>query len=91
MREQLLRVAREELPHSIACVVTEWDWPYIACEIIVERESQKPIVIGQNASVIKAAGMAARRQLPAGCYLDLKVRVERDWQQRSDIIERFGY
>lgn len=91
VREQLLRNAREELPHSIACRVTEWEWPYIRCEILVERESQKAIVVGKGGSVIKAAGMAARAQLPEGAYLDLIVRVERDWQKRLDIIERLGY
>jgi GTP-binding protein Era len=91
VREQLLRNAREELPHSIACRVTEWEWPYIRCEILVERESQKAIVVGKGGSVIKAAGVAARAQLPEGAYLDLIVRVERDWQKRIDIIERLGY
>ena len=91
VREQLLRVAKEELPHSIACRVVEWEWPYIRCEVLVERESQKAIVIGRNASVLKAAGTAARAQLPEGAYLDLHVRVERDWQRRRDIIEELGY
>ena len=43
VREQLLKVVREEMPHSIACRVTEWEWPRIRCEILVERESQKEI------------------------------------------------
>jgi GTP-binding protein Era len=91
VREQLLRVARDELPHSIACRVVEWDWPYVRCEIAVERESQKAIVVGRAGSVLKAAGTAARAQLPPGTYLDLRVVVERDWQRRSEVIERFGY
>jgi GTP-binding protein Era len=91
VREQLLRVAREELPHSIACRVVEWEWPYIRCEILVERDSQKAIVVGKGGSVLKAAGTAARAQLPPGAYLDLIVRVERDWQKRMDVIERLGY
>lgn len=91
VREQLLRVAKEELPHSIACRVTEWEWPYIRCEVLVERESQKAIVIGRNGAVLKAAGTAARAQLAPGAYLDLHVRVERDWQRRRDLIEELGY
>jgi GTP-binding protein Era len=91
VREQLLRVAREELPHSIACRVVEWEWPYVRCEILVERESQKGIVIGRGGDVLKAAGEAARAQLPDGTYLDLVVRVERDWQRRGDVIDRLGY
>jgi GTP-binding protein Era len=91
VREQLLRVAREELPHSIACRVTEWEWPYIAVEILVERESQKAIVIGKGGSILRDAGIAARKQLPDGAYLELRVRVERDWQRRTDVMDRLGY
>ncbi len=91
VREQLLRVARDELPHSIACRVVEWEWPYIRCEILVERDSQKAIVVGRAGAVLKEAGTAARAQLPPGAYLDLVVRVERDWQRRTEIIERLGY
>ena len=91
VREQLLLVARDELPHSIACRVVEWEWPYIRCEILVERASQKGIVIGQHGAVLKAVGAAARAQLPPGAYLDLHVVVERDWQKRTEVIERLGY
>jgi GTP-binding protein Era len=91
VREQLLRAAREELPHSIACRVTEWEWPYIAVEILVERESQKRIVVGRGGEVLKRAGTIVRASLPPGAYLDLRVVVERDWQRRPDVIERLGY
>ena len=70
VREQLLAVTREELPHSIATRVTEWEWPYIRCEILVERESQKGIVIGRKGSVLKQVGMRVREQL---VYLGLTV------------------
>jgi GTP-binding protein Era len=53
VREQLLAVVRDELPHSIACRVTEWEWPRIRCEILVERDSQKGIVIGKGGRVLK--------------------------------------
>ncbi|MGH9043597.1 MAG: GTPase Era, partial [Acidimicrobiales bacterium] len=91
VREQLLRATKEELPHSIACVVTEWEWPRIRCEILVERESQKGIVIGAGGGVLKAVGTAVRAQLPEGAYLELFVRVERHWQSRRDILDRLGY
>jgi GTPase len=91
VREQLLRKAREELPHSIACRVTEWEWPHITVEILVERDSQRGIVIGRGGAVLKAAGSAVRAGLPEGAYLELKVRVERDWQRRPDVISRLGY
>jgi GTPase len=91
VREQLLARARDELPHSIACRVTEWEWPRVRCEILVERESQKAIVIGRGGEVLKAVGTAVRRQLPPGAYLELHVRVERRWQQRDDALDRLGY
>ncbi|KAA0232638.1 MAG: GTPase Era [Acidimicrobiales bacterium] len=90
VREQLLALVREELPHSIATRVTEWDWPYIRCEILVERESQKPIVIGRKASVLKRVGMAVRDQLQPGAYLELHVKVDKDWQHRPRALERLG-
>ena len=91
VREQLLAVTREEVPHSIACRVTEWEWPRIRCEIIVERDSQKGIVIGKNASVLKEVGIRAREQLPEGAYLELFVKVDKDWQDRAKALERLGY
>jgi GTP-binding protein Era len=91
VREQLLRRAREELPHSIACRVTEWEWPHVRCEIVVERDSQKGIVIGKGGEVLKAVGTAVRRELPPGAYLELHVRVEKRWQQRAEALDRLGY
>ncbi len=66
VREQLLAVTHDELPHSIATRVTEWEWPRIRCEILVERDSQKGIVIGKKGAVLKEVGTAVRQQLPAG-------------------------
>jgi GTP-binding protein Era len=91
VREQLLRHAEQELPHSIACRVTEWEWPRIRCEILVERESQKGIVIGRGGAVLKAAGTAVREQLAPGAYLELFVKVEKSWQRHPELIERLGY
>lgn len=91
VREQLLRFARDELPHSIACQVTEREGPRIRCEIVVERPSQKAIVIGRRGENLRAVGTAVRAELPPGTYLELFVRVERDWQRRDDAIRRLGY
>lgn len=90
VREQLLSATRDELPYSIHCRVTDWEWPYVRCEILVERESQKAMVIGRGGSLLKQVGTAARAQLPPGAYLDLAVRVARDWQQKPGMIERLG-
>jgi GTP-binding protein Era len=91
VREQLLMRARDELPHSIACRVTEWEWPVVRCEILVERPSQKAIVIGRGGEVLKAVGTEVRRSLPPGTYLELFVRVERRWPQREEMLDRLGY
>ena len=91
VREQLLAVTREELPHSIACRVTEWEWPRIRCEILVERESQKGIVIGKGGEVLKQVGIEVRKQLPEGAYLELFVKVDKDWQRRPKALDRLGY
>jgi len=90
VREQLLIVARDELPHSIACLVTEWEWPRIRCEILVERDSQKGIVVGKGGAVLKAVGTAVRAQLRPGAYLELVVKVDKDWQRRPAAIPRLG-
>ena len=91
VREQLLAKTRDELPHAITCRVTEWEWPHIRVEIIVERDSQKAIVIGKGGEVLKAVGIAVRQELPEGTYLDLHVKVERRWQNRAEMLDRLGY
>lgn len=91
VREQLLAVLRDEVPHSVATRVTEWEWPRIRCEILVERESQKGIVIGHKGSVLKEVGTRVRSQLADGAYLELFVKVDKDWQRRPSRFERYGY
>ncbi|HEY1445629.1 MAG TPA: GTPase Era [Acidimicrobiales bacterium] len=91
VREQLLAKTRDELPHAITCRVTEWEGPLIRVEIIVERDSQKAIVIGKGGEILKAVGIAVREQLPEGTYLDLHVKVERRWQNREEMLDRLGY
>ncbi len=91
VREQLLAVTREELPHSIATRVAEWEWPRIRVEIIVERDSQKGIVIGKGGSVLKEVGTRVRAQLPPGAFLELHVTVDKDWQSKAASLERLGY
>jgi GTP-binding protein Era len=91
VREQLLAVTNDELPHSIATRVVEWEWPRIRCEILVERESQKGIVIGHKGSVLKKVGIAVREQLPEGVYLELFVKVDKDWQRKAGALDRLGF
>ena len=91
VREQLLAVTRDELPYSIATRVTEWEWPRIRVDIVVERESQKGMVIGKGGRILKEVGQRARAQMPEGVYLELRVKVDKDWQRRPDRVERLGY
>lgn len=91
VREQLLRVTRDEVPHSVATRVVEWEWPRIRVEILVERNSQKGIVIGKGGKVLKDVGTRVRRQLPKGAFLELVVAVDPNWQQDRAAIERLGY
>jgi len=91
VREQLLAIFGDEIPYSIATRVTEWEWPRVRCEIIVERESQKPMVIGRGGAVLKKVGTAVRQQMAPGAHLELRVKVDRDWQRRPDRVERLGY
>ena len=91
VREQLLAIVKEELPHSIATRVTEWEWPRIRCEILVERESQKGIVIGKKGLVLKEVGTKARQYLPEEVFLELFVRVDKNWQRQPRALNRLGY
>ncbi len=91
VREQLLGVLREELPHSVATRVTEWEGNRVRCEIIVERDSQKPMVIGKGGRVLAEVGRRAREQLPEGTFLELHVRVDKNWQRRPERVQRLGY
>ncbi len=91
VREQLLAVMREEVPHSIACRVTEWEWPRVKVEILVERKSQKGIVIGKGGAILKEVGSRVRNQLEPGAFVELVVKVDKDWQSRPRALERLGY
>ena len=91
VREQLLAVTHDELPHSIATRVTELEWPYIRVEILVERDSQKGMVIGKKGAVLKQVGTKVREQLRDGAYLDLQVTVRKDWQRRPSELDSLGF
>ena len=91
VREQLLHVLEDELPYSIATRVTEWEWPLVKCEIIVERDSQKGMVIGKGGELLKKVGIAARAQMPVGAFLELKVVVDKNWQRNAGKVQRLGY
>jgi GTP-binding protein Era len=100
VREKFLGRLREELPHSLAVIVTDTEnraggTLYVAAAVIVERDSQKRIVIGKGGAVLAAAGAEARQELEAlfgtAIYLDLRVKVEKDWQRRDHLLDRLGF
>ncbi len=91
VREQLLHRTHDELPHSIACRVSEWEWPRVKVEILVERDSQKGIVIGKGGAVLHDVGVAVREAFAAEMFLELFVKVEKHWQRRDDALDRLGY
>jgi GTP-binding protein Era len=99
IREAALEGVREELPHSIAVVVEEMipqgQVTKIYADVYVERPSQKAIVIGAKASRLKEVGTRARQEIEAllgtRVYLDLHVRVAKDWQRDPKQLRKLGY
>ncbi|MCJ7726765.1 MAG: GTPase Era [Acidimicrobiia bacterium] len=99
IREKFLARLRDELPHSLAVVIEDTEEQEngvlrISARLIVERDSQKGIVIGKGGALIREAGTEARIEietlLGTKVFLDLRARVEKDWQQRPGMIERLG-
>jgi GTP-binding protein Era len=97
VREQVLRHTRDELPFSTAVVVDKFEeGPLLRlyCTILVERQSQKPILIGKGGATIKAIGTAARLELErffqARVHLDLHVKVREQWREDERILDALG-
>ncbi|MGH2734662.1 MAG: GTPase Era [Actinomycetota bacterium] len=100
LREKLLALTREEIPHSIAVVTEDFEEREdglleISVRVFVERESQKGIVIGRGGEIIKRAGTLAREEIEVlfgrKVFLETRVKVERDWQRRAHALERLGF
>ena len=100
IREQVLRFTREEVPHSVAVVVEEYKeretgGVYIAATIYVEKESQKGILIGAGGQMLRRIGTAAReeieRMVGGKVYLDLWVKVSKNWRRDLQRVRRMGY
>ena len=99
IREQALHVTREEVPHSVAVVIDEVEREEglvtVHATLVVERESQKGIVIGKGGQTLKAIGSRAReeieRLLGDKVYLDLRVKVFKEWQRDPKALERLGF
>ena len=105
IREAALEGVRDELPHSIAVVVEEMglregrpdDKPLldIVANLYVERDSQKGIMIGHKGSRLRSVGTAARQQIEAllgtPVYLDLQVKIAKDWQRDPRQLRKLGF
>ncbi len=99
VREKALAVLREEVPHSVAVVVDELergdDLVHVRATLVVERESQKGIVIGRGGEMLKTIGTRAREEmelvLGSRVYLDLRVKVLREWQRDPRALARLGF
>ncbi len=98
VREQALWRTREEVPHSIAVVIEELDREdditRVFATIVVERDSQKGILIGRGGEMLRAIGTAARAEieplLGTRVYLDLRVKLLKEWQRDPKALNRLG-
>ena len=99
VREQVLQLTHDELPFSTAVVIDKFDESdpgliKLYCTILVDRESQKPIVIGKGGAMIKQIGTAARaeleRHLEKHVYLDLHVKVKSEWRDDERALDEIG-
>jgi GTP-binding protein Era len=101
IREKAFRLTRQEIPYAVAVAVDRFQEDpergilVIDAVIYVERESQKGIIIGKGGAVIKEIGTKARHDLEAffdiKVYIELRVKVLKDWAKRSEMLKRLGY
>jgi len=100
IREACLLQLRDEVPHSLAVRIDEFTerengMVYIGATIFVERESQKGIVIGEGGKMMKSIGSAARKQIEEmggrKVFLELRVKVEKDWRDNPNALKQLGY
>lgn len=100
IREKVLHNTREEIPHSVAVEIEEMktrdnDMVFIKAVIFTERESQKGIIVGKQGSMLKTVGKLARNDienlLGSKVYLDLWVKVKKDWRNRESMLRNLGF
>ncbi len=101
IREKILELTRDEVPHSVAVEVEEMkerkgkNTVYIRANIYVERDSQKGIVVGKQGKMLKDIGKNARQDIEVllGCkvFLELWVKVQKDWRNRGKLLKELGY
>lgn len=99
IREKVLRTLKEEVPHAVAIYLDNIEWEenpiHIKASIIVEKDSQKGIVIGAQGKRIKLIGSRARQDIESllhkHVYLELFVKVQKDWRNEEKSLETYGY
>jgi GTPase len=101
VREKLLQFTHAEIPFSSAVIIDRFEEPEgdkpllrLYCTIVVDRESQKPIVIGRGGEMVKKIGTAAREELErffgARVFLDLRVQVKSEWREDERVLKELG-
>ena len=101
VREKVLQFTHAEIPYSSAVVIDRFEEPTaddkilrLYCTIVVDRESQKPILVGKGGDMIKRIGVAAREELQrlfgGPVYLDLHVRVKEEWREDERVLGQIG-
>lgn len=100
IREKIIHLTEEEVPHSIAVVIEEMKerkggMVYISALVLVERQSQKGIIIGKQGNMLKEIGKRARKDIEAllgsNVYLDLFVKVDKNWRNNRRQLSEYGY
>ena len=100
IREAALVFLQQEVPHALAVRLDEFSErengnAYIAATLLVEHDSQKGIVIGEGGSMLRKIGTAARKEIETmsgrKVFLELRVKVEKDWRDNEDALRRLGY
>ena len=101
IREKVLHLTREEIPHSIAVGIEQMkeregsNTVYIGATIVVERSSQKGIIIGKQGAMLKEIGKRARGDIEAllgsKIFLELWVKVQKDWRNKAGFLRDFGF
>lgn len=100
IREKIILSTEQEIPYSVAVEITEYkersaDMTYVSAVIYVERDTQKGIIVGKGGTMIKNLGSAARTELSSmlgtGVYLDLHVKVLKNWREDAHLMQRMGY
>ena len=100
IREKILHLTKEEIPHSVAVTVDkmqkdEFDKVHVYANIIVERPTQKGIIIGKGGKLLKEIAVRARKDIEQllgnKVYLELWVKVEKDWRKKKSHLQDFGY